>query len=165
MALIILYVSSFVFMVLGICGLYGVFKNRKKKNSGTCLLGIFFIGVVIFLLAFIGGTIFFFVGPEAIFGVDCKQGSKTDLVKDLYEINIKATNTLCTEDCPCFIETKNLNTTLTDLLASKGRTFYDDKTSSSKNYDECLSEEERSNSNVLLMGALEDLLYCGGWCP
>ena len=77
MALIILYVSSFVFMVLGICGLYGVLKNRKKKNSGTCLLGIYFIGVVIFLLAFIGGTIFFFVGPEAIFGTDCKQGSKT----------------------------------------------------------------------------------------
>ena len=76
-ALIILYVTSFVFMVLGICGLYGAIKNRKRKNSGNCLLGFYFIGVFIFFLIFTAGTVFFFVGPDAIFGTDCKQGSKT----------------------------------------------------------------------------------------
>ena len=79
--LIILYVASFVFMVFGICGLYGVIKNRRKKNSGSCFLSIYSVGVFIFFLIFVGGTIFFMVGPEAIFGTNCQQGSKSDLIK------------------------------------------------------------------------------------
>ena len=77
-ALVVLYLSSAVFMVLGICGLYGAIKARKKsKGSGNCLLGFYFIGVVIFFLLFLSGGIFFFIGPEAIFGTDCESGSKT----------------------------------------------------------------------------------------
>jgi len=57
----------------------------KKENKGTCLLGLFSIGVMVFFVVFLAGTIFFFVGPEAIFGTDCTSGSKTTLINDLYK--------------------------------------------------------------------------------
>lgn len=37
-----------------------------------------------FLVIFLAGTIFFFIGPDAIFGNDCTSGSKTTLINDLY---------------------------------------------------------------------------------
>lgn len=74
-------------MVLGICGIYGAIKSRKRsKSSGNCLLFFYFIGVTIFFLIFLGGTIFLFVGPEMIFGTDCTHGAKTNLIRDLYNI-------------------------------------------------------------------------------
>lgn len=84
-SLIALYLSSILFLLLGVAGLSGSMKGMSKKESkGSCLLGLFSIGVIVFFFAFLAGTIFFFVGPETIFGTDCTQGSKTTLVNDLY---------------------------------------------------------------------------------
>ena len=95
-ALISLYIASFMFLLLGICGIYGVVKNRRKGHgAGNCFLGVYFIGILIFLLAFAGATIFFFVGPEAIFGSDCTHGSKTSLIEELYELNNVAKDEFC----------------------------------------------------------------------
>lgn len=86
-ALVGLYLGATLFMILGICGIYGAIKSRKKeKGSGNCLLFFYFLGIFVFFVAFLGGTIFFFVGPESIFGTDCTHGSKTTLVDDLYNL-------------------------------------------------------------------------------
>ena len=73
----------------------------KKESKGTCLLGLFSIGVMVFFLLFLGSAIFFFVGPQTIFGADCTKGSKTALVDELYETSTEAYNIFCTKDCPC----------------------------------------------------------------
>lgn len=87
-SLIIVYVLSIVFLVLGLCGLYGGCKTRKKNNKlGNCLLGVYFVGVFIFLILFAGSTIFFFVGPSSIIGDNCQEGSKTMLIQELYNAN------------------------------------------------------------------------------
>lgn len=76
-----LYLASTVFMVLGICGLYSTFKNNKKtKGCGKCWLTLYGIGVFVFFLIFISGTVFFFVGPETIFRDDCTSGSQVQLI-------------------------------------------------------------------------------------
>lgn len=76
-----LYLSAAVFMVFGICGLYGAIKSRKKeKGAANCLLSMYFIGVLFFFLLFLGGTIFFFVGPKALFGSSCLTGGQIKLV-------------------------------------------------------------------------------------
>lgn len=85
-SLITIYLTSLSFLMLGVAGLTGSMKqssNRADSNGG-CLLGVFSIGVMVFLIIFFAGTIFFFVGPESIFGNDCTQGSKTSLIQDLY---------------------------------------------------------------------------------
>lgn len=80
-ALVGLYLGAAVFMILGICGVYGAMKTRKKeKNSGNCFLFFYLVGVFVFFALFISATIFFFVGPETIFKNDCTQGAKTTLV-------------------------------------------------------------------------------------
>lgn len=90
--LIGLYLAAALFMVLGICGIYGAMKSGKQsKGSGNCLLFFYFIGVIMFFGIFLGGTIFFFVGPHAIFGTDCTNGSKTDIVKELYNLDQNVT--------------------------------------------------------------------------
>lgn len=84
-ALIGLYISSIIFLLLGVAGLAGSLKSSSKRESkGTCLLALYSVGVFVFFVIFLGATIFFFVGPEAIFGTDCTNGSKTDLVQNLY---------------------------------------------------------------------------------
>lgn len=63
-ALVGLYLGSALFMVLGICGLYGAIQVRKNsKKAGKCLLALYFIGVIMFFAIFVGGSVFFFVGP------------------------------------------------------------------------------------------------------
>ena len=62
-----------------------------------------------------GATIFFFVGPEAIFGTDCTNGSKTDLVQSLYRASDEAYSKFCKADCPCQI--KNYNSELYQVLS------------------------------------------------
>ena len=79
----------------------------KKENKGGCLIGLFSIGVMIFFVVFLAGTIFFFVGPETIFGTDCKTGSKTTLINELYAASDEAYKNFCTTDCPCYIKDKN----------------------------------------------------------
>ena len=61
----------FIFLMLGISGLYGAIKgiNNNSKTS-KCLIGFFSIGVFVFFALFLAGTIFFFVGPQTIFGTD-----------------------------------------------------------------------------------------------
>ena len=77
----VLYLASAVFMVLGICGLYGAIQARKKsKRSGNCLLFFYFIGIMVFFFLFIAGAVLFFIGPETIFGSSCQHGAKTDMV-------------------------------------------------------------------------------------
>lgn len=84
-SLIALYLSSIIFLLLGVAGLTGSMKGMsKKENKGTFLLFLFSIGVTVFFVVFLAGTIFFFVGPEAIFGTDCTSGSKTTLINELY---------------------------------------------------------------------------------
>lgn len=82
-------------------------KGNKKENSGTCLLGLFSIGVMIFFIFFLAATIFFFVGPETIFGTDCQNGSKTTLVKELFQTSDEAYQKFCHDACPCRINDKN----------------------------------------------------------
>ena len=107
-SLIGLYVSSIVFLLLGVAGLAGSIKSSSKRESkGKCLLGLFSIGIFIFFLVFLGATIFFFVGPEAIFGTDCTTGSKTDLVQSLYRTSDEAYSMFCREKCACKINDKN----------------------------------------------------------
>ena len=73
--------------MLGIAGLYGAIKGMGN-NSGKskCLIGFFSIGVFVFFILFVGGTIFFFVGPQTIFGADCTKGTQSTLVEDLYAV-------------------------------------------------------------------------------
>lgn len=100
-----MYIFSIVFLFLGLCGLYGACKTRKKHNkTGNCLLGAYFIGVIVFLLIFAGACIFFFVAPQSIIGDSCEQGSKTELIEDLYKTDQTATNAFCHEECPCYVE-------------------------------------------------------------
>jgi hypothetical protein len=75
-------------LLLGIAGLYGSLKGGKNNKKGNpCLLGLYSLGVLVFFALFLGATIFFFVGPQAIFGLDCKSGSKTTLINDLYNFS------------------------------------------------------------------------------
>lgn len=96
-ALVGLYLGAVVFLILGICGVYGAMKARKKeRQSGNCLLFFFLIGVLVFFVLFTAGTIFFFIGPQTIFGTDCTRGSKTTLVDELYNLTNVAKNNFCT---------------------------------------------------------------------
>lgn len=80
--------GSILFLLLAIAGLYGSLKGRKNiKKDNSCLLGLYSVGVIVFFLLFLGGGIFFFLGPEAIFGTDCTNGSKTTLISDLYNFS------------------------------------------------------------------------------
>jgi hypothetical protein len=82
-------------------------KGNKKENTGTCLLGLFSIGVMVFFIFFLAATIFFFVGPQTIFGTDCKNGSKTTLVKELFDTSNEAYGNFCQDGCPCKINDKS----------------------------------------------------------
>ncbi len=88
-----------LFLLMGISGLYGSIRRKK----GNCLFGIYMIGVLIFFFLFLGACIFFFVGPEAIFGADCKHGSKTSLIADLYGFSNEASTVLC-KSCQCYVK-------------------------------------------------------------
>ena len=155
-ALVALYLGSAVFMVLGICGLYGAIQARKKvKSSGNCLLGLYFIGLMLFLLIFLAGAIFFFVGPEAIFGTDCQHGSKTELVAELYKLNVEADSTFCSADCECYLDPKNVDSYLGTWLTDNGYVF-NTVQERNKNYQSCMTEERANSPNVLLMAALEE---------
>jgi hypothetical protein len=85
-SLIVLYLTSLLFLMLGVAGLTGSMRQSSGRadSNGGCLLGVFSIGIMIFFIVFLAGTIFFFIGPENIFGNDCTQGSKTSLIQDLY---------------------------------------------------------------------------------
>lgn len=83
-----LYVLAVLFMLLAICGIYGSIKVRRKNSKlGSCLLSIYFVGVAIFLLSFIAGTILLFAAPSSLFGGDCTHGSKTHFVKEMFDLN------------------------------------------------------------------------------
>jgi hypothetical protein len=72
-------------LLLGVAGLAGSVKSSKNKESkGTCLLALYSIGIFVFFVLFLGATIFFFVGPEVIFGTDCSKGAKTTFIDSLY---------------------------------------------------------------------------------
>lgn len=104
-SLIALYLSSILFLLLGVAGLSGSMKGMsRKENKGTCLLGLFSIGVMVFFVFFLAATIFFFVGPEAIFGTDCTSGSKTTLINELYQTSNEADQKFCLQGgCACKI--------------------------------------------------------------
>ena len=73
-----LYIISIVFLVLAFCGVYGSIKARRRNSKvGNCLLSVYFIGVFVFLLVFVGTSIALFLAPGSIFGVNCEKGSKT----------------------------------------------------------------------------------------
>lgn len=84
-----MYIISIFFLFLSLCGIYGAIKTKRKASSkaGNCLLSIYSIGVMIFLLIFFICTITFFAAPPSIFGDDCTSGAKTQLVAQLYELN------------------------------------------------------------------------------
>ena len=67
-----MYVLSILFLVLSFCGIYGSIKARSKKSKiGSCLLSIYFIGVVIFLVVFVIASVLFFIAPSSLFGGTC----------------------------------------------------------------------------------------------
>ena len=137
-------------------GLSGSMKGMSKKgNGGGCLLGLFSIGVMIFFLFFLGATIFFFVGPQAIFGTDCTQGSKTTLVNDLYATSVEGYK-LCTTECPCNIKDKTSE--LYNRVSPTG-----DTSGTAEKFGDCTTIKS-STTNIEILAALENLLSCGGWC-
>lgn len=156
-SLIALYISSIVFLLLGVAGLSGSMKGMsKKENRGTCLLGLFSIGVMVFFVVFLAGTIFFFVGPETIFGTDCTTGSKTTLIADLYKTSQEAYGIFCTSTCKCNI--KDPNSYLAKTLPAEVQ-----GTDAIK-YGDCPNPVSAAE-NIEIMVALENILQCGGWCP
>ena len=68
-------------------------------------------------MLFLGGTIFFFVGPEAIFGNDCTHGSKTTFIDDLYSTSQEAYGTFCQGGCGCAVD--NASDLYSELKNSK----------------------------------------------
>lgn len=82
--LVFAYLASIVFLLLGISGLYGSLKGGKDKKGNKCLLGIYSIGVIVFLFVFLIGAILFFAGPKAIFYSDCNGGGADSLNNKLY---------------------------------------------------------------------------------
>lgn len=153
-------------MVLGISGVYGAMKtNKKEKTSGNCFLFLYLVGVFVFLALFVSATIFFFVGPETIFKNDCTSGAKIDIVDQLYNLSVKANKEFCTNDCPCYLNSTNTNSYLADQLKNKPNFNFSSTNPAHKHYQICMPVEEQKSSNVLLLGALEELLGCGGWCP
>jgi hypothetical protein len=82
-------------------------SSHSADSGGGCLLGLFYIGILVFFVVFLSGTIFFFIGPENIFGNDCTQGSKTSLIQDLYLTSTEAYDLFCHDRCPCKITDKN----------------------------------------------------------
>ena len=160
-SLIGLYISSIVFLLLGVAGLAGSLKSSKKKeNKGTCLLALYSFGIFVFFVIFLGGTIFFFVGPQAIFGTDCTQGSKTDLINNLYATSDEAYKVFCSDNCPCQLD-KGSDLYINEL--SKIQTFNISDAGVTK-YADCPTIDT-NNENIDVLAAIEELLNCGGWCP
>ena len=94
--LIGLYISSIIFLLLGIAGFYGAIKGlRKNSGAAKCLLGFYSIGVFVFFLAFLGATIFFIVGPETIFGDSCRKGTQSTLIENLFNVSTSAYQDYC----------------------------------------------------------------------
>jgi hypothetical protein len=162
-SLIGLYISSIVFLLLGVAGLAGSIKsNKKKESNGTCLLAMYSIGIFVFFVIFLGATIFFFVGPEAIFGTDCTSGSKTNLINDLYATSDEAYAKFCRQPCPCQLDTTSeLYTVLSDPDLGMWVNGTKTKFSDCRDVVDVSSTEE----NINVLAALEDILNCGGWCP
>lgn len=134
------------------------------NTSGKCLLGIYFIGVIVFFLIFVAGTIFFFIAPETIIGKTCDHSYKTDLVDELYALNIEAQNTFCSPSCECYLnETAEGADNLQEILESNDLS-YTTTNSSRKTYQSCLPADQPVAPNVILMTALEEILHCSGWC-
>lgn len=160
-ALIGLYIGSILFLLLGVAGLSGSMKTMSKKESkGTCLLGLFSIGVMVFFLIFLGAAIFFFVGPQAIFGADCTKGSKTTLVDELYATSNSAYGIFCTDKCPCNV--KDHNSELYNYLNNiNGTAMADD---GAIKYGDC-KERVGNDADIEILSTFENLLKCGGWCP
>jgi hypothetical protein len=159
-SLIGLYISSIVFLLLGVAGLAGSLKSSKRKeNKGTCLLALYSFGIFVFFVIFLGGTIFFFVGPEAIFGTDCTQGSKTDLINNLYATSDEAYKVFCTDNCPCQLDT---GSELYNELTTTVPAF--NFTGNATKFADCPTFNS-TTENIDVLAAIEELLNCGGWCP
>lgn len=117
---------------------------------------------MVFFVVFLAGTIFFFVGPETIFGNDCTSGSKTTLVNELYDTSNEAYDKFCRE-CACKITNGSyLYKNLTDIGG------YNITDGGSAKFGDCSANKVNitsSNTNIEILAALENLLQCGGWCP
>lgn len=115
---------------------------------------------------FIGATIFFFVGPETIFKDDCKHGSKTTLVDELYNISQTAQKQFCVGNCSCYFNSTNEKSYLADWIRNNTANYNITTVDVNfKHFQACLPADDQKDSNVLLLGALEELLGCAGWCP
>ena len=116
-ALIALYVSSIVFLLLGVAGVAGSIKTSKNNSGqGSCLLALYSIGIFIFFIFFLAATIFFFVAPDSIFGSNCRTGARTTLIDDLFNSSQIAYSSFC-KDCGCFV---NRNSELYTLMSQYG---------------------------------------------
>ena len=107
-----------------------------------------------------GATIFFFVGPEAIFGTDCTNGSKTDLITNLYSTSEEAYSKFCKQPCPCQIE--DTTSELYGILSDPDLGLWTNGTI--RKFGDC-PDVQASTENIDVLAALEDILGCGGWCP
>lgn len=120
----------------------------KKENKGGCLIGLFSIGVMIFFIIFLAGTIFFFVGPETIFGTDCKTGSKTTLINELYAASDEAYKNFCTAACPCYIKDFNspLYTAVFTRTDGKASNIVDTPAAGKIKYGDCDIKQSSSTT-------------------
>lgn len=123
---------------------------------------LFGIGIIVFLLVFLAATIFFFVGPETIFGTDCTQGSKTTIVSNLYSLSQDAYSNFCTNNCPCNIDNQGSDLAIT--LNAQLPNANTNSPSGVVKFGDCPSFSN-SLPNAQILSALESLFGCGGWCP
>lgn len=159
-----MYIISIFFLLLSLCGIYGVFKTKQNSSSkaGNCLLSVYSIGVMIFLAIFLGCTIVFFAAPPNIFGDGCKSGSSTELIAQLDQLNEEANTGFCSHECPCYFNETNVGSDLYNYLKGKNKEVSENKNDSYVKYQECMNESKEAEG--LLFASLEQFLGCGGWC-
>lgn len=97
--LVFAYIGSIVFLLLGICGVYGSLKTGKDKKGNKCLLGMYTIGVIIFFFVFFAGIFVFFFAPRTLFSTDCKSGDLNSLNIELFNKSNEVYGKFCKAGC------------------------------------------------------------------
>lgn len=81
----------------------------------------------------------------------------------MFKLNTNANERFCSSDCPCYIDPANNGSDLAIWLNDNGFKF-NNVEEKKKNYQGCVSPDIAESANVVLFGALEELLGCSGWC-
>lgn len=157
------YILSILFLLLGLCGLFGSIKAKRKSKLAPCLLSAYLVSVIFFFFVFLTMTIVMFAAPPAVFGESCDKGSSTKVIESLYNLNEDAKQNYCSDSCPCFLNSSNVNSTLWNWLQVNNRNVTTDSSLGYPNFRSCLKSVD-DEANGVLLGSLEDFLGCSGWC-